>query len=259
MGSTKQERVIAERQRAARVALGAELRRARLDANLSIRSLSTAAGLHHSFLPRIEIGDSSPSQDALVAIATALGRDVSIRLFESTAPQVRDRIQVRMIEALLGSLDPRWTPRLEVAVHRPVRGVIDVVLQDRSTLDLVAGEGHSRLHTVEGQLRWAGAKADALPSAKGWPWADTLELPEIGRLLLLRSCSETHDLVRSLPSTFAAAYPGDTEQAVAALTGATTRWPGAAVVWVAIDGKDTRLLKGRPRQIAAGRRRSDIR
>ena len=130
MGSTNLERRIADRQRDARRALGAELRKARLDANLSIRSVSAAAGLHHSHLPRIEIGKRSPSQDALVALATVMGRDVSIRLFESATPQVRDRIQVRMVEALLASLHQRWTPRLEVAVHRPVRGVIDVVLQD---------------------------------------------------------------------------------------------------------------------------------
>ena len=251
MGSTNLERRIADRQREARRALGAELRKARLDANLSIRSVSAAAGLHHSHLPRIEIGRRSPSQDALVAIATAMGRDVSIRLFESTAPQVRDRIQVRMVEALLAALHQRWTPRLEVAVHRPVRGVIDVVLQDTSTAALVAGEAHSVLHTVEGQLRWAGEKAEALPSALGWPWADAMEPPVAGRLLLLRSCAAMHELVSSLPATFAAAYPGDTREAVAALTGPTVAWPGAAVVWVAVDGKDTRLLRGVPRQVAS--------
>jgi transcriptional regulator with XRE-family HTH domain len=253
MGSTNLERRIADRQRDARRALGAELRRARLDANLSIRSVSAAAGLHHSHLPRIEIGKRSPSQDALVALATVMGRDVSIRLFESTTPQVRDRIQVRMIEALLAALHPRWAPRLEVAVHMPVRGVIDVVLQDMTTAALVAGEAHSVLHTVEGQLRWAGDKAGALSSAHGWPWVDTGEPPTVGRLLLLRSCAAMHELVMSLPATFAAAYPGDTEEAVAALTGSTTPWPGAAIVWVAIDGKNTRLLRGVPRLVAARR------
>lgn len=251
MGSTILERLIAERQRDARRALGTEMRRARLDANLSIRQVSAAAGLHHSHLPRIEAGEGSPSQDALVAIATVLGCHASIRLFASWAPQIRDRIQVRMVEALLSALHPRWTARLEVAVYRPVRGVVDMVLQDRETRDLVAGEGHSRLHTVEGQLRWAGQKADSLPSANGWPWADALEAPRVGRLLLLRSCAAMHDLVRSVPATFAAAYPGDTEPAVAALTGPDERWPGAAIVWVTVDGKQTRLLQGVPRGVSS--------
>ena len=208
MGETRQQREererrnrIAERQGAARRAIGAELRRARLDANVSLRALGRAIDLDPSHLARVEAGDGALSQDALVAAATALGRDVSVRLFESAAvPHVRDRLQAQMIEALLAALHPRWMPRLEVAVYRPVRGVIDVVLQDRDTHDLVAGEAHSLLHTVEGQLRWAGQKADALTSATGWPWADAVEAPQIGRLLLLRSCSAMHALVERRPA-----------------------------------------------------------
>ena len=257
MGETRHEREERERRRriheqqaAAREAIGAELRRARVDANVSLRALGRASGMHPTHLARAEAGVRGLSHDALVAAATALGRNVSVRLFESAAtPHVRDRLQVQMIEALLTALHPRWMPRLEVAVYRPVRGVIDVVLQDRDTLDLVAGEAHSLLHTVEGQLRWAGQKADALASATGWPWADAVEPPRIGRLLLLRSCSAVHDLVMAGPHTFAAAYPGDTERAVATLTGPHGRWPNAAVAWVAIDGKDTRLLAGSPRAL----------
>lgn len=247
MGETRQQREVRDRQRAARRSIGLELRRVRLDQNVSLRALGAAVGIDPSHLARAEAGDHALSHDALVAAATGLGCDVSVRLFESAAPRVRDRIQVRMLEALLDPLDPRWMPRLEVAVYRPVRGVIDVVLQDRATSDLVAGEGHSRLHTVEGQLRRAGEKADALPSARGWPWADSPGTPTTGRLLLLRSCAAMHELVRTLPATFEAAYPGDTEQAVAALTGADESWPGAAIAWVTVDGAATRLLTGVPK------------
>ena len=250
MGETRRERDIRERQEAARRAIGRELRRARLDQNVSLRALGAAVGLDPSHLARAEAGKAALSHDALVATAAGLGRDVSLRLFESTAPLVRDRIQARMFEALLTPLAPRWTPRLEVAVYRPVRGVIDIVLQDRLFGDLVTGEGHSRLHTVEGQLRWAGEKADSLPSARGWPWADAPGAPTAGRLLLLRSCAEMHELVRMLPAVFAAAYPGDTKQAVAALTGPDERWPGSAIVWVKVDGATTRLLRTAPRQVA---------
>jgi transcriptional regulator with XRE-family HTH domain len=257
MGETRQQRegrerrnMIADRQHAARKAIGDELRRARLDANVSLRALGRASNLDPSHLARAEAGHHALSHDALVAAGTALGRDVSVRLFESAAvPHVRDRLQAAMIEALLAGLHPRWVPHLEVAVYRPVRGVIDVVLQDRDTSDLVAGEAHSLLHTVEGQLRWAGQKADALASATGWPWADDHEPSGIGRLLLLRSCSAMHDLVRAAPRTFAAAYPGDTECAVSVLTGPGGRWPGAAVAWVTVDGKDSRLLAGLPRAL----------
>lgn len=140
MGNTSMERRIAERQREARRSIGRELREARLTANLSMRQVSAAAGLHHSHLPRIEAGERWPSQEALVALATVMGFDTSIRLFQSNGPRIRDRIQALMIEALLAVLHQRWTARLEVAVYRPVRGVIDVVLRDRDTDDIVAGE-----------------------------------------------------------------------------------------------------------------------
>lgn len=249
MGETRLQREIRYRQGAAQRAIGEELRRVRLEEGVSLRTLGIAVGIDPSHLARVEAGRRSLGQDALVATATGLGCTVSTRLFRSDGPRVRDHIQVRMIEALLDALHPRWTARLEVAVYRPVRGVIDVVLQDRDTLDLVAGEGHSRLQTVEGQLRWAGQKADSLPSARGWPWSDTSDEPRIGRLLLLRSCSAMHDLVRTLPQTFRSAYPAASGEAVAALTAKGIRWPGAAIVWVAVDGSATRLLNGVPRAL----------
>ena len=92
MGSTDLERLAAQRQRDLRRSIGREIHDARLEANLSIRRLSTAAGLHHSHLPRVEAGDRSMSQDALVSVATALGYDVSFRLFRSAGPRTRDRI-----------------------------------------------------------------------------------------------------------------------------------------------------------------------
>ncbi len=148
------------------------------------------------------------------------------------------------IEALLAILDPRWIARLEVPVYRPVRGVIDVTLQDRQTADVVAGEAHSRLHVVEHQLRWAGQKADALPSTRDWPWSDADEAPRISRLLLLRSTSAARDLVRSLPETFRIAYPASSAAAFAALTSGSVRWPGSAILWVDVNGSATRVMPG---------------
>ncbi len=250
MGSTILERTIAERQRHLRRAVADELHRVRLDEGLASRQVSTAAGLHHSHLPRIETGDRQPSLDALVALAAAMGHDVSIRLYPATGPRVRDHVQVRMIEALLAALHSRWVARLEVAVYRPVRGVIDVVLQDQEEGDMVAGEGHSAIHSVERQVRWAGEKADALESARGWPWSDRPDRPDVGRLLLVRNTAAMRELARTLPATFATAYPARPEDAVEALTTTGCRWPGNVIVWVQVDGASTRLLTGSPRSIS---------
>lgn len=248
MGSREIERVIHERQRALGRSVGDQYRRARLDAGLSLRALGRAVDLDPSHVMRIERGEREPSLDALVAIATALGHEVSLRLYPSTGPRIRDHIQARMIEALLQVLHPRWHPRLEVPVYRPVRGVIDLVLQDQVSSLLVAGEGHSQLRAVEQEVRWATEKADALPSARGWPWADTVEPPPVSRLLLLRSTATTRDIVRSLPATFRAAYPARSRDAVGALT-ATGAWPGPAIVWVDVNGARTRVMHGPPRGV----------
>jgi hypothetical protein len=53
-----------------------------------------------------------------------------------------------------------------------------------------------------------------------------------------------HDLVRAAPHTFRAAYPADPAEAHAALTTGDVRWPGAAILWVTIDGTNSRLIAG---------------
>lgn len=253
MGETELRRHIRKRQEDFRRALVDELRRVVETEGLSLRAIARATGVDSSQLSRVMRGKEGISHEALVAVAAGLGHDVSLRMFESTGPRIRDRVQARMIEALLGTAHRRWFPRLEVAVYRPVRGVIDLVLQDRVTWDLVAGEGHSQLRSVESQLRHAGEKADALPSAAGYPWSPEPIVPRIGRLLLLRSTSATHELVRALPSTFHAAYPDSTEAAIDALRTGSGPWPGSAIVWVHVDGTATRVLEGTPRAVRIGR------
>jgi transcriptional regulator with XRE-family HTH domain len=249
MGNTDLERTIRERQEQLGRDLGGQVRTARLDAGLSIRGLGRATGLDASHILRVERGKRDASIDAAVALAAALGHDVSVRLFPSSGPRLRDHVQVRMLEALLAILHPRWQARLEVPVYRPSRGVIDVVLSDAKASQLVAGEGHSQLRAFEEQLRRAREKADALPSARGYPWADVLEPPRVSRLLLLRSTTATRDLVRTLSASFRAAYPAGSRDAYAALTTAATPWPGAAILWVDLDGKATTVLHGPPRGV----------
>src|SRR6478752_8062609 len=130
VGNSNLERSIAVRQRLCRQAVGRELQRARLEAGLSIRQVGREAGVDPSHIRRVELGVSALSQDALVAVSAVVGHDASVRLYPSSGPRVRDHVQVRMLEALLGALHPRWRARLEVPVYRPVHGVIDVVLDD---------------------------------------------------------------------------------------------------------------------------------
>jgi transcriptional regulator with XRE-family HTH domain len=251
MADTRLQRVIRQRQRELRRSVGRELRRAREDLGLSQRAVSRGADLDPAYLPRIEAGDREPSLSALVAFAAALAHEVSIRLYPTTRPRIHDRIQAAMIEALLRILDPRWRTRLEVAVYRPVHGVIDALLEDTAAGSLVATESQGELRRVEQLIRWSGEKADALPSAAGWPWDGTGAAAQ--RLLLLRSTAATRETVNTYAATFRLAYPARTEDAYLALTTATAAWPGNAIVWVDVRGAATRVLHEPPHGVTVGR------
>jgi transcriptional regulator with XRE-family HTH domain len=116
VGNSNLERSIVVRQRACRQAVGRELQRARLEAGLSIRRVGREAGVDPSHIRRVELGVSALSEDALVAVSAVVGHDVSVRLYPSSGPRVRDHVQVRMLETLLRALQPRWRARLEVPV-----------------------------------------------------------------------------------------------------------------------------------------------
>jgi transcriptional regulator with XRE-family HTH domain len=56
--------------------LGAAIRRLRRGRRLNIRELAGAAGVHHSYVSRIERGGASPTFEKVVVLAQAL--DVSL-------------------------------------------------------------------------------------------------------------------------------------------------------------------------------------
>lgn len=217
----------------------------RLDAGLSIRRLAAEAGIDDGYLGQVERGEREPSLTVLVAIATALGGDAHVKLYPGTGPRLRDPIQARIVEVLLRAAHPRWIRHVEVAVYRPVRGVIDVVLQDRETPTVIATEVHSELRRIEQQLRWAGEKSAALPSAEFWS-TDPERLPDIHRLLVLRATRTNRELAERFAHTLAVAYPASASDAYRALTEPDVLWPGPALLWATVDGDETRLLDGTP-------------
>lgn len=245
MATTLIERAARARHRQLVQGLAADLRRARIDSGVSQRALAVAACVDHGDLSRIEAGQKIPSMAIVTALATALGLEVSLRLYPTVGPRIHDRVSAPITDALLGLAHPRWSPRLEVFVLTPAKGVIDVVLSERAAFDVVATEIQGQLRRVEQQLRWAGEKANSLPSAKGWPW--TIGPPQISRLLVLRSTSDTRALVRSLPELFHAAYPTPEAAAFQALTLPGLPWPGQAMLWAEVAGGRGRILDGAPR------------
>jgi transcriptional regulator with XRE-family HTH domain len=241
--------VAADRASAAQLrAIGEELRSLREDSGLSRAAVARVAGIHPSYVRLVESGQREASLAVLHRVAAALGADASLRLFPNSGPPIRDHIQVRMIEAFLSVLHPSWQRYPEVPVHRPVRGVIDLVIAHPPSGRVVSVEAHSDLRRLEQQLRWAAEKTDALPSAAVWPALTAGDRPAtVSRILLLRSTRSTRSLARSFPETFAAAYPADPTSLLDGLLDPSTSWPGSGLLWVSLEGNSVAIIRGVPR------------
>jgi transcriptional regulator with XRE-family HTH domain len=234
------------------VRIGEDIARMRTDAGVSMSALATVAGIDRAHLARIEAGQANPSLEVLTSIGIALGADLGLRFFEGTGPRIHDRFQAPMGEALLAAVHPRWHVRLEVPVSQPTRGVIDLVLSDRTTTTIVAGEIQSELRRLEQQIRWSAEKAKAL--GRELTSTDSARDPlAVSRLLVLRSTVATRGLATQFEATLAAAYPARTADVVDALTSANVNWPGDGIVWMHLDGRDCRLMRHPPPNVGLGR------
>ena len=220
-----------------------------MDAGISLRRLAVAADIDAGYLTQIVAGTRQPSVAVLVALATALGANLSVRAFPTTGPNIHDRLQAPIAEELMRIAHPSWGRSVEVAVHRPARGFIDVVFHRPG--DLVATEVQTRLDRLEQTIRWSTDKAGALPSSDLWP--PTADVPMIHRLLVLRSTAATREIARRFESTLRAAYPARTDDVFAALTEADRPWPGAGILWVDLRGDAVRILDRPPRGVSLGR------
>jgi transcriptional regulator with XRE-family HTH domain len=228
--------------------VGEDLLRIGTDASATKARVAHAAGVDRTFYGRVESGDAHASLESLVAMATALGADVSVRLYAGTGPRLTDRHQARMTEAILGPLHPVWTPHLEVVVTRPARGVIDAVFERQDQPLLVISEFESVLPRLEQQIRWASEKAASIASS---PIVGDRPPPPVPRLLVLRSTVATRTLATEFETTLRAAYPARSHDALASLwTGSP--WPGAAIIWVRIDGNRAEVLDHPPPGVALG-------
>jgi len=233
--------------------VGQEVRRLREDAGLTRAAVARAAGIDPTYLTLIERGDRDASCRVLASIGGALGADLSVRLFSNSGPVIHDRTQAPMGEALLAVTHPRWGRWPEVVVRAPVHGVIDLVLHDPEAGPMVAGEIQGQVRRLEQQVRWHREKEGSLPSSDLWPMARLAAgtPPATSRLLVLRNTRDLRDLASAYEATLRAAYPARSCDAVVALTG-TAPWPGAAIVWMRVEGSRAELLDGPPRRVRLG-------
>jgi transcriptional regulator with XRE-family HTH domain len=235
-------RELARRERELRRAIGHQLLTIREDGGLTRAEVARAAGIDRAHYSRIEVGERGASLDVLTAVGAVLGCDLSVRYFPGSGPRIRDRFQAPIVEALIGILDQSWVPQPEVPVHRPVRGVIDLVL--RRTIEVIACEIQSELRRLEQVIRWSGEKAAALGLAEEHP---------ASRLLLVRSTAQTREVARRFEATLGAAFPTPSIDAFRALTQPAEAWPGPAILWARLEGGRAEILEGPPRGVRIGR------
>ena len=240
------------RLRRARLRIGEEIRRLRLDADLTLTEVAAASGIHRSHLARIEAGTVTPSLEVLIAIGVVLGADLGVRFFAGAGPRLVDRFQAPMEECFISTLHQRWAVRLEVGIATPARGVVDMELTDRSSPVVVAAEFQSSLHRVEQQIRWLAEKADGL-AARLNDESGSNPMPTMSKLLVLRSTTTTREIARRYEATFRTAYPARTVDVLAALTTGAGPWPGAGIVWMRVESGRALLLDGVPRGVRLGR------
>lgn len=247
--------------------VGSEITRLREGSGLSLRRVAEAAGIAPSTLASIEAGARSPTIEVLARVGATLGGTLAVRLYPGTGPRIRDHLQAPMLQALVAELHPRWRRRPEVAVYRPVHGVIDMVLEANG--DVVSCEAHSQLRRLEQQIRWATLKADALEYLLTTPvrgsddrreghepsspaTSPTRSVLRVSRLLLLRSTRANRQVVSEFGDLLVTAYPARHEDVIAALTGEAP-WPGHGLVWCSVEGGRAWLHERPPRGIKLGR------
>jgi transcriptional regulator with XRE-family HTH domain len=238
-GQERAARRVADR---ARTALVADLERAMTDAGITARELARESGVDSGYLCRILAGGVRPSLDTYARLAAPMGLDLSARLYPSTGPAIHDRLSAPMLELLLREAHRRYDRYLEVAVRRPSRGWIDLLLHEPRDRLAIASELQAELRRLEQLLRWQGAKADSLPSWDGW--GHLCEEPQISRLLVVRRTRATRAVATAFAQQLRLAYPAHPDDALAALTG-TAPWPGPALVWVVVDARVARFAQGR--------------
>jgi transcriptional regulator with XRE-family HTH domain len=247
---TNLERGAARQAREIPARIGQQLRTAREDAGLSLAAVAAHGGLSKSRLHDIEAGTCQPRWETIWRVAAVLGQRLRVGIYPDSGPLIRDHIQAAMLAELVSLVGRRWRAQPEVPVYHPVRGVIDLVLEDVPNGTIVACEAQSELRRLEQQLRWSRMKADALASSRVGPEGQTAR--HVGRLLLLRSTTRTRAAVARYADLVATAYPVRAADAFAALAGSAT-WPGDALLWSRVEGDRASILDRPPRGITVGR------
>ncbi len=197
--------------------VGSEVRLARANHALSLRSAAALAGVSAQTQRRVEDGDPSVAIDTLCRVAAALGLKVWGRAFPQTAPTLRDTGQLRVAEMLRSAAHPSASVALEYPVG-DLRAADLVVFSADEVLDF---EIERSLVDFQAQYRVADEKRQLL--------RDRHERPV--RLVLVVEDSRRNRSAVSRHRMIADALPAGTREIHAALR-AGRRLGRDGLMWV---------------------------
>lgn len=139
------------------IAVGEDVRAARIGAGLSLRTVGRAVGLSYSQVGRIERArHPNVSVVQLARICGVVGLDLRVRTYVA-GPPLRDIAQVALLERLRERIHPDL--RLDLEVPLPLEGdprAWDAVISGHG--ELTAVEAVTRLHDLQAVLRRTSLK-----------------------------------------------------------------------------------------------------
>jgi transcriptional regulator with XRE-family HTH domain len=144
--------------RRALIAIGEDLREARIAAGLTQRQVGAAVGLSHSAISRIELGKSpNVGYETLVLVAAAVGLDLPLRSFPSGDP-IRDAAQSGLLAGFRALLPAfvRWRAEVPLDIPGDRRAWDGLLIGDGWEL---AVEAETRLRDVQALMRKLNLKA----------------------------------------------------------------------------------------------------
>lgn len=199
------------------LAIGEELREARLQTGMAIRELASATGISASQISRIERGalrHVAYETLMLMLLGTALGLDVTLRAYPSGEP-IRDAAQIALLGRFRARLPVELAHRMEVPLGLP---------GDRRAWDeVVLGPGWSVPVDAESRLRDVQAlhRRFALKCRDGG----------VDRaILLVADTRHNRHVLRLAATEFRAAFPIPAKAALAALARGTPPAGSAVIV-----------------------------
>lgn len=167
MGTRPSRHARIGRSRAAELArrFGSELRLARTATGLTQHQLASLAGVSQSVVSRAERAARRLEWSTACALASASGHELAIKLYPADGLTLRDRGQLRAVQAVVAEAHASWHVTIEQPISDRDRRAADLVLTGPT--ETIHIEVERALVDLQAQLRAAQLKRSALAERLG--------------------------------------------------------------------------------------------